>query len=279
MDVLPGKLFGNEVAEIQVFNYDLEKLMNRSKVVLEKYAISFIIRGHKQINFANAVTYIDCNSALLISRGNYLMTEQCSGSEDYRSILLFFSKNKLSELLNKKHLLPAVGTKQTEAPFFTFEQDEFIKLFVQSLSLQFALDKKVSEELLEVKFEEIMIYLADKYGHDFLSFLQGSLQTEENLSFKKTVEANKFTNLTLGEIAFLCNMSLSTFKRRFSEVFKSTPGNWFKQKRMERAKALLQSGEAKPSDIFTLSGYKNLSHFSAAYKSRFGKSPRHHLAD
>ncbi len=280
MEKLPAKLSGGEKADLHVFNYDFEKIMNRSKIVLEQYVISFLQQGYKEVNFAGAAIQINNSKALMVAQGNCLMTEKDVGSEDYKSILFFFSKSKLTDLLLKKGLLSYPSKKnQPAAPFFHFEQDEFIKVFTKSLSLHFIFDKKLSRQLLEVKFEEIMIYLIDKYGDNFINFLLHSLENESNLSFKNTIEANKFTRLNIEEIAFLCNMSLSTFKRRFMEVFNATPGNWFKQKRLERAKNILQTGKAKPSEIFNGCGYKNLSHFSTAFKTRFGKSPKHSLQD
>jgi AraC-like DNA-binding protein len=280
MQKLPGNLAPDEKADLQVFNYDLDYLMNRSKIVLEQYVISFLLGGHKELNFAGSAIQIDNTKALIVTQGNCLLTEKDHGSQDYRSILLFFSREKLTEFLLKKGLL-SDGSKKPKlvSPYFSFEQDAFIKAFIHSLSLHFSLGKNLSKQLLEIKFEEIMIYLTDIYGNRFLSFLQYSLEQDRNLSFKNTIEVNKYTNLSVEELAFLCNMSVSTFKRCFVKVFKDTPGNWFKQKRLERARTLLQTGKATPSEIFNSSGYKNLSHFSTAFKNRFGKSPRQNISD
>jgi AraC-like DNA-binding protein len=72
-----------------------------------------------------------------------------------------------------------------------------------------------TERLLLVKFEEI-IYLLYKYKE--FEFYLYSLISKEVSPFKNVVESNVHSNLKLEEIAFLCNMSLSTFKRHFSRV-------------------------------------------------------------
>ena len=273
MEKVPGKFFNDEAADLCVFNYDIENIMNRSKVVLEQYVISFLLEGHKEINFAGTKVTINNSKALIIAQGNCLMTEKGHGSEDYKSILLFFSKDKLSEWLSKQGLL-SQSKRTPSSPYFTIEQDAFIKIFINSLALHFTMTEKLSKRLLESKFEELMTYLIHTYGAACIDFLVSSLQTDNTLSFKKTIDANKHNNLSLEEIAFLCNMSVSTFKRRFTEVYNGTPGKWFKQKRLEKAQQLLQNGKATPAEIFNSTGYKNLSHFSTAYKERFGKSPR-----
>jgi AraC-like DNA-binding protein len=211
---------------------------------------------------------VDNSKALIIVQGNYLMTEKGYGSEDFKIILLFFSRDKLASLLLKKELLSGTVEKLTPTPaYFVIEQDDFVKAFTNSLSLHFSYNKELSRELLEVKFEEIMIYLLDKYRKTLISFLLNTLQHDSEHTFKNIIEANKYTNLRIEELAFLCNMSLSTFKRHFAEMFQETPSSWFKQRRLERCKQLLQSGKAMPSELFRDFGYKNLSHFSSAYKA------------
>lgn len=280
MTKLPQNLFGEDATDLSVYNYDIKDIMNRSKVTLDQYVISFLIQGKKDIYYADSAIHLDNTKALMIAQGNYLMTEKGYGSEDYKSILIFFSKAKLTDLLLKKALIspPVKGTNVPTA-YFTIEQDDFVKAFINSLSVHFKLHQALSRALLEVKFEEIMIYLLDKYKETLLPFLLSTLQNDSELSFKNTIEANKYTNLRTEELAFLCNMSLSTFKRRFVNVFGKTPGSWFKTQRLYRSKQLLASGKTKPSDLVNSSGYKNLSHFSTAYKAQFGKSPSHVIED
>jgi len=255
--------------------------MDRGKVVLQQFVISFLLQGTKEVNFAGSSARVNNTKALVIAQGNCLVTEKSQGSEDYKTILFFFSKQRLADFLLKKGFTASQNNRVIATPpYFIIEQDEFIKIFISSLQLHFtAFNNNLSKQLLEVKFEEIMVYLIGRHGNGFIAFLLNSLKPHPGLTFKNTIEANKYTNLGIGELAFLCNMSISTFKRHFAEEFNDTPGNWFKEKRLERAKNLLQAGGANPSEVFTGSGYKNLSHFSNAYKARFGKSPRRHLQD
>ncbi len=69
------------------------------------------------------------------------------------------------------------------------------------------------------------------------------------------------------------HMSLSTFKRHFTAEYKKAPGKWLKDKRLQKAKELLQGGDLKASDIYLDVGYNNLSNFSVAFKNKFGISP------
>lgn len=80
--------------------------------------------------------------------------------------------------------------------------------------------------------------------------------------------------MNIDEVAFLCNMSLSTFKRKFIQLYQESPGKWFQLKRLNKAKKLLLNNEATPSEIYMDFGYDSLSNFSTAFKNEFGYSPR-----
>ena len=128
------------------------------------------------------------------------------------------------------------------------------------------------KNLLSVKFEELMLYLVQKYGEKFELYLH-SLIIKETSGFRKIVESKIHSNLKLEEIAFLCNMSLSTFKRHFIEEYQVSPGKWRQDKRLQKAKDTLALGILKASDIYVDFGYTNLSNFSIAFKNKFGFNP------
>ena len=127
--------------------------------------------------------------------------------------------------------------------------------------------------MLSNKFEELILYLISKYGNAFIAYLY-SLISSEPSHFNDIIKSKTYSNLKLEEIAFLCNMSLSTFKRHFRKEYGISPGKWLREKRLERAKELLELGNLKASDIYFNLGYNNLSNFSAAFKKRYGKSPK-----
>jgi AraC-like DNA-binding protein len=91
--------------------------------------------------------------------------------------------------------------------------------------------------------------------------------------FQSIVENSVNSNLSLEDVAFLCHMSLSTFKRNFVREYQTSPGQWFRERRMQTANDILKEGKLTSSDIYLKFGYNNLSNFSAAFKNKFGKYP------
>lgn len=80
-------------------------------------------------------------------------------------------------------------------------------------------------------------------------------------------------NISIGDFAKLTGRSLSTFKREFKRVFDDSPEKWLKEKRLVKAHYMIKELKMKPSEIYPEVGFENFSHFSTAFKKRFGYSP------
>lgn len=253
-----------------LFLYDLKmtEANVKTKVNLNMHMFSFLQVGQKQVHFADTGVLVDNSQSLLIKKGNCLWSELLDEEQGYYCKLLFFTDERLTEFLtqHKSPKRPSNGS----APFITIENDEYIIAYLNSLST--LVKNGISNQLLSIKFDELITYLLDKYGVSFEDFLN-SLITQEVSSFRKSVEQKIYSSLSLEEIAFLCNMSLSTFKRRFAKEFGQPPGQWLRDQRLLKAKTLLAQGNITPSQIYLDLGYSNLSNFSNAFKAKFGVSP------
>jgi len=274
MENLPSCLFIKKIEEINLYDYKSNIEINRNKIILEQNVISFLKEGHKEVHFSETSIEIDDNKVLMMMQSNCLMTEQILDNRQYRSILLFFSKQKLRDFLIKFGLSMTNNVQSDNfVPCFAIEKDGFIINFMKSLQLLLALKDSSSQRILDAKFEEIMLYLFDKYENPFIVFLQNSLNDSYELSFRTTIETNKYKAMSIEDIAFLCNMSISTFKRHFEECYNQTPGKWFKTQKLRKAKEILQSGDLLLSELHRRFGYENLSNFSTAFKKEFGINP------
>ena len=261
-----------DIAKLDLFVYDFKMSGDafKSKVNLSLHMFSFLQKGKKHVHFLDSSVDISSKQSILIKRGNCLWSEMVDNDEEYYCKLLFFSENRLRDFL-KKHSRCTNEAEETP-PYFILENDDYIITYLNSLSTISDASAGFKENLLSVKFEELMLYLINKYGKAFECYLQ-SLTTDDTSTFRKIIERKVYSNLKIEEIAFLCHMSLSTFKRKFIKEYKTTPGKWLQNKRLRRAKELLANENVKPSDIYLDFGYKNLSNFSAAFKKKFGKSP------
>lgn len=90
------------------------------------------------------------------------------------------------------------------------------------------------------------------YSKEFLSIAKGILYLEKNLSYDKSI----------AEIAEMCHVSESGFRRRFQLYSGFSPREYKTQQLMRRAKAFLRSGDLTITEISAKLGYEDPAYFS-----------------
>ena len=274
---LPDELALNSTLSIEVYDYESTREISKQQILLNKNTFSFLQEGTKEVFFDNSSYAINNSQFLLMKSGNCLMTEKLSNVEEYyRSVLLFFSNEDVLKFI-RKFELNAPDSKNYYSTY-SFSYDVFIKRFVESLLDISKLSKKIQSRILETKFEEIMLYLVEFKGVEFLYSLISN-SSNEHQKFIQTIESNQLNKLTIKELSFISNMSVSTFKREFEKHFRSTPSKWFQEKRLEHAAFLLKNNSKRPSDIFEEIGYETLSNFTQAFKLKFGLTPKQYQSN
>ncbi|MEZ4798275.1 MAG: AraC family transcriptional regulator [Flavobacteriales bacterium] len=271
----PDDLFppGTEVPDVSIHQYYTDKTSERGKIQLTKNVISMLLEGKKQLHIKNQSIELDNKNIILISNGNCLMREMVEDAVPYRSLLLFFSNTEIENVLFESGITPSIYLNRAVKPqngFYVIKKDAHLQSLISKFNAQ--LQSPTYYELKE-NFKTTLKYLIDREGDGFIAFLCSIVYGVDDTIFKRVVESNRFSNLGLEELSFLCNMSLSSFKRHFVMKYGESPGKWFLKNRMTKAKELLEKKVAKPSDIYSQFGYENLSNFSAAFKNVFGYSP------
>lgn len=273
MDIqhLPNDLNIDTKSDVQIFDYHITSSCIKNKVMLNKNVFSFLLEGTKELITQERATIINNNAFLLIKSGNCLMTENISETNIYRSVLFFFNDDILLKLLQKNNLSKTIhsGSK----PYKIFQYDDYIHHFVKSLIKIKEYDNSLQSTLLQTKFEEILTYLLYRNGTEFLNDIL-TYQDSHSRHFTDVIQSNKLNNLTIQELSFLCNMSISTFKRNFEQHYQTSPIKWFQEKRLEYSAYLLSIKKKRPIDIYSEIGFESLSSFTHAFKVKYNTTPK-----
>lgn len=258
---------------ISLFDYRSTEECGRQHVTLTQNAFSFLIDGKKEVITNNTALSIENTNFLFMKSGHCLMTEKTSDSNKvYRSLLLFFSDDILIAFIKKHDVLLNKAPLPQSA--YTFIYDGYTTQFVKSLLEVYKLPQPIQRKLIETKLEEILLFLVASHGVDFLHSILN--KNNQNKSFTTVVEHNILNKLSLKELAFLSNMSVSSFKRMFEKHYGISPIKWFQDKRLDHATYLLKQEQKRASEIYLEIGYENLSSFIQAYKAKFGVTPKQH---
>lgn len=263
---LPEQFNIGNNTEFGVIFYSTTKSTYKSKVIFTKHLINFILKGEKEILTPNSLNKITSDKIVFLPASNTLMSE-LNTDEIFESIIIYFSDNFLTNFLLKYKIeISEISQKGIQI----ISKDDFLINYEQSLIL--LKNSPFQSLIFQAKIEEIILYFLKENPIAIHSLLGNNSKNDPLVKLKQIVEHNIDNNLTLEELAFLCNNSLSTFKRNFVQVFSCSPSKYFSAHKMAKAKLLLHR-KMKPSEIYSQLGYENLSAFSKEFKKHFGVPP------
>ncbi|UEG51926.1 AraC family transcriptional regulator [Mucilaginibacter daejeonensis] len=99
------------------------------------------------------------------------------------------------------------------------------------------------------------------------------------IDLEKFMLSNFRFNVPVERFAQLTGRSLAGFKRDFQKAFGAPPRQWLQDKRLNEARYLIETKHQRPSTFYLDLGFESLSHFSNAFKKKFGISPIHFATD
>lgn len=98
-----------------------------------------------------------------------------------------------------------------------------------------------------------------------------------------TVEKCLFRDLnsppTLNHLSAMAGLSANKLQAGFREIYGHSVFEYLREHKMQTARVLLQKSRANVSETAWNVGYVNVSHFSAAFKKRFGILPKQYLRE
>lgn len=189
-------------------------------------------------------------------------------------VVLFFVPDEFIWDVLKMKKNPIHTLANSFDPVIPIDNNATVETFFNSMMPYFEASHEPDQSLLELKFRELILTIADNPKNaELLSYFYSLLQGPQIVSLKKIMEDNFCFNLKLEQFAQLSNRSLSAFKRDFQKTFATTPGKWLIEKRLNHSIHLLTNLGKTVAEASFESGFENPSHFSRAFKERFGIAP------
>lgn len=188
---------------------------------------------------------------------------------EFMSLSIRLDKNTLQRMSQELNL-------HADEPFtgdaiLTLEPNELLTGFIESLKPYLKAGQEIDPLLTELKVKEAVMILLQTNPQlknvlfDFAEPGKIDLEAFMNKNYKYNVDISRF--------AYLTGRSLATFKRDFEKIYHTSPNRWLQQKRLDDAHYLIKEKGWRSSDVYLEVGFKDLSHFSFAFKKAFGIAP------
>ncbi|MEZ4776007.1 MAG: AraC family transcriptional regulator [Bacteroidia bacterium] len=270
--------------------YGKKILTYRNYIVFEKFATPYFRRAPKEF-FENEACFI------FINEGRFSVRAQTAYHNlDRESAILAKCQNFFFETdetqRNSSEGIEVTGVllyPQLVEELFQFELsaysytvdytlkqvqvDALLANFRESINILLDHPELADEAMIKTKLKEFVLLISksqDAPSHlDFLS----AMFKPAHIDFKATIAQNIYSSLSLDELAALCHMSASSFKRRFKEVFGESPAKFISQQKTRRAAELLSTPDLRVSEIAYASGFETIASFNRNFKAQFGVSP------
>lgn len=241
--------------------------------VTEEACFIFVNEGELSVRVQDRVLELDSNTGLLAKCLNYfyeVSREQRKVGDGVDVIGVLLHPQIMKEIFESDL------SQSTYRVNFNLKQvqiDALFEAFKQSIAILIDNPELADEAMLRNKIKEFVLLLSKSANApSSLDFLAAMFKPE-HVEFKTVVQSNLYSSLSVEELAKLCHMSTSSFKRKFKEVYHESPKKYIAQKKIERAEQLLKVHDNRVSDVAYDVGFETVSTFNRSFKSVTGKSP------
>jgi AraC-like DNA-binding protein len=214
------------------------------------HALSFRILGNAKLIHNSATSKVSTNDIVFVPA--YCEYELNSESEDL--FVVHFESN---------------DSLPTQIKRFTPENPAYFKRKFEELYTVWS--KKQTSYIHECNsiFYRILMHIEREYIHAKHSAV------DERLNEAVDYIHDNFTksDISIEELAQLCNMSGTYFRKLFSEKYNTSPRAYINNLKLQYALELLKSNYYTVSEVSDKCGFKNIYYFSSFIKKETGSSP------
>ncbi|MEQ1553246.1 MAG: AraC family transcriptional regulator [Ferruginibacter sp.] len=240
----------------------------------------FLTNGSFQFRTPTNVLTYSKNEAMLAKCGNYffenVLVKEYTDDDNIALISAYFYPEMVKGFFEKdlsiKHF-------QNKFDVIKVNVEPLMKSFIDSVDFLLENQSIADENIILNKVKELLLILSKSENASSVYDFVESLFVPHEYNFKEVVQQNIFAEISIEDLARLCNCGITTFKRKFNEHYNETPAKYILLKKLEKATQLLHIKNKPIADIAYECGFENIPSFNKAFKKHFGKSPSEYKLD
>lgn len=236
------------------------------------HSLNYVLSGEMLLDDGQKKVHVRKGECVFIRRDHRVtFYKQPHGGEQYCGIFLMFTRNFLREMFNKLQPDLDDDTPKLNASIIKLPRHPEIESLFGSMTPYFNLDVAPSDDIMRLKMQEgllALLHADQRYAPTLFDFNE-----PWKIDIMEFMSQNYMYDFTLEELATFTGRSLSSFKRDFKKISDLTPQKWLIQRRLEAAYEMMKEGGKKVQDVYVEVGFKNPSHFSTAFRKRYGIPP------
>ncbi|AYM99119.1 AraC family transcriptional regulator [Chryseobacterium sp. 3008163] len=244
----------------------------RGTMYLEQHLLLIVLEGTVVLTYGKQEYTVGKNDMILLKKATAVKYHKFGNAENdniYDSLMFSIKDDLLKSFLSTSEI--KVSKPEGEIKTGVYPMNECLVAFAYSMKPYFFDQSVVHPGQLRLKIMELLYDVAECNRNMFLQILQ--LHEPVRTDIRNVVEQHYASPVSVSELAYLSGRSLSSFKRDFQNIYNVAPATWIREKRLEKAKDMLETTALSVSDICYSLGFENVSHFSRIYKEFHGQAP------
>ncbi|WP_158838524.1 AraC family transcriptional regulator [Polaribacter sp. L3A8] len=266
--------FQNESKEIDNF----DRKINNAFI-----QIHFCLRGKAKFLFNNGTYSFDVldNRAILLYNPQRILPINLEIQPKTTLVSLLISIEKFHSLFSKESsYIPFLSDENSNKKYY---DDSEIKHGV-AMVLQEIINSKTNNSIRDLyvrgKVYELLSLHFQKEENlegEFCPFLVDEQNVIKIRKAKEIIISRMAEPPSLQELANEIGLNIKKLKEGFKQIYGDTVYSFLLDYKMEYARKLLESNQFNVNEVGVKIGYSTASHFIAAFKKKFGTTPKKHV--
>ena len=232
----------------------------------------FVNDGEFSVRTPNQFISFDQRTGMLAKCFNFFIETtiaQRNRAEEMEFIGVFLFPEQVEEIMD---IDLSQSNHKVKLNIQQIDIDSLFTAYKNSINVLLDSPEIADEEMIKLKLREMIILISKSQNLSILDFLV-SMFNLTHTKFKTTIESNIYSNLNIEDFAKLCNLSLSSFKRKFTKVYEESPKKYINRMKLEKATKHLLNTDLLISEIAYDCGFDTISSFNRLFKLQFNTSP------
>ena len=257
------------------YAHQLDSIKNVQLNINQTFLV-YVLHGQAKFVTPTKTTFANEGNAVLVRKGAYIMSESLSETNNqFKAFLFFISDQMIIDFFAENQLEFTDGTREEENATVAISLNPSFQAYLIGIRMLLDEAKKQTNQIgfIQLKAKELLYHLVNTTSKKEVIDVFSYSYPGDFIRLKKVMETNYIQPLDIVDLAFLCEMSLATFKSKFKEVYQTTPAKWIKEKRLIKAKELLNNTNFDSTEIAKYVGFSDTANFINAYKAKYKTNP------
>ena len=247
---------------------------------LSRYALGYVVRGSKEIYYGDTHYTVSRGEVFYMGVGNHYVENLPEDGRPFEQIVVYYSPELLQRILLQLNMSYAINITNTHhcdrcrlLNHVAVPASPTLRSFFCHTASYLPDDNFMHDATADSLKMTELIYRVVSHDDDCLNRKAVSNADTSHDNFEQITHSNIFHDVSIEDLAAMCNRSLTSFKKEFKRHYFVPPHRWFIRQRLMQARLLLISTSKSISEIGVECTFPNTSHFIKLFKKEYGSTP------